>query len=504
MKASGKRCGTCIDRKVRCDRGLPACSTCLRSNRVCQGYNLRLSWPRGNDKKRLILGPDPEKGRKSRPRSTRRARWVHATSWDVGVFYHLAGLDRDVSVAAFKLRLRPALSTTLLLGMTGGERDLLHFFEGAVSQILTTFSEQPLGSILMRIALSSDSPSCIAVRKSMLALSTLLRHGLSWQSERLKLCAIRALMASAEDGITLTNAAQHVAAGMLLCIFEIHTNSSASNQWLTCVAGATNAIANLTFDPFGQDPDLSALLDWAYYHEVLSEFSLRHWRPEAWSSERVLLRCSSLSTTHPVPCLRLQRRNDTLRLLSEACAIVQSPSDPRSKCSKYISRICDMQRRLEQGPTSNCPSDTRTPAAGSLAVSVGDTNSSAVTNRLCRIATLIYLIRASGIASDDACDVADHIGAGLSLLRSLPYCKQPFPLLIIGFEAKSDEDRMIILDLVARTEKNPAARSMECARTLLHAIWSQSDLIDEGEGVVEYLDMMTGVISLGGVLPPFA
>lgn len=33
------------DRKVACDQGRPACRNCVASDRTCQGYGLRLSWP---------------------------------------------------------------------------------------------------------------------------------------------------------------------------------------------------------------------------------------------------------------------------------------------------------------------------------------------------------------------------------------------------------------------------------------------------------------------------
>lgn len=39
-------------RKIQCDGGLPACAKCARAQRVCQGYEMRLSWPREGDRRR--------------------------------------------------------------------------------------------------------------------------------------------------------------------------------------------------------------------------------------------------------------------------------------------------------------------------------------------------------------------------------------------------------------------------------------------------------------------
>lgn len=37
-------------------------------------------------------------------------------------------------------------------------------------------------------------------------------------------------------------------------------------------------------DRNGQDSDLSSLLDWVYYYDVMARFGLRHWQREASSS----------------------------------------------------------------------------------------------------------------------------------------------------------------------------------------------------------------------------
>lgn len=43
-------------RKIQCDGTLPTCMKCDRSQRKCEGYELRLSWPREGDNKRALKG----------------------------------------------------------------------------------------------------------------------------------------------------------------------------------------------------------------------------------------------------------------------------------------------------------------------------------------------------------------------------------------------------------------------------------------------------------------
>jgi hypothetical protein len=100
---------------------------------------------------------------------------------------------------------------------------------------LAIFDRDPkqLCNVLMRIALSeSNTSSSTAVLHSLLALSSLHRYGVQSQAIELKISGINALAkASRSDRIVIGEAIQHIAAGMLLCSFEIQRASCTSSQW---------------------------------------------------------------------------------------------------------------------------------------------------------------------------------------------------------------------------------------------------------------------------------
>jgi len=77
----------------------------------------------------------------------------------------------------------------------------------------------------MRVALSEGAASA-AVLQSLLALSSLHRHGLQSRAARLKLSALSALAASAKAGVNAYEAIFHIAALMLLCCFEVRVQST--------------------------------------------------------------------------------------------------------------------------------------------------------------------------------------------------------------------------------------------------------------------------------------
>lgn len=73
----------------------------------------------------------------------------------------------------------------------------------------------------MRIALAGNTPSSVAVLRSLLALSSLHRYGIQVQAIELKISSLNALAAASMSNFGAKEVIQHVAAGMLLCSFEV-------------------------------------------------------------------------------------------------------------------------------------------------------------------------------------------------------------------------------------------------------------------------------------------
>ncbi|QKX57685.1 uncharacterized protein TRUGW13939_04803 [Talaromyces rugulosus] len=127
------------------------------------------------------------------------------------------------------------------------------------------------------MALANDSPSVAAVFQSLLALSSVHRDGLQSQAADLQVATLRALVvAPKSDDIGSMEAAQLVAAGMLLCSFEIKHASCTSGQWITHMPGAKPMIRVCQLN---RHSEFSTLLDWVYYHDTLSRFSMVYWNP---------------------------------------------------------------------------------------------------------------------------------------------------------------------------------------------------------------------------------
>lgn len=86
-----------IARKVGCDRTLPSCNRCLKANRVCQGYGVRLFWPNEGDKRRAVVQRLPRKVNTKDPGTF---EFIHTSTWDVMVYDILADGDRSSKFCA--------------------------------------------------------------------------------------------------------------------------------------------------------------------------------------------------------------------------------------------------------------------------------------------------------------------------------------------------------------------------------------------------------------------
>ncbi|OHW99958.1 hypothetical protein CSPAE12_01188 [Colletotrichum incanum] len=495
-----KRCGTCISRKISCDRRHPRCSNCVRSNRVCQGYGLRLSWPRDDDRKRMIVsraGPFLKTSGRSNL-SSGLSHMINATSWDIEVHQHL-NTSHGGPVPALRYSLSWSMS-----GLSATEQDLFQFFQNKVAVGLSSFSSKPLGYTLLRLASSDDSLASVALKRSLLAVAFQYRYGPGLRGEELKLSAIHALTASAAQGIQPQSAVQHVAAGMVLCLFEIRRSSASSNHWLCYLRAAGKVIESVSLQSFGRVTDGPILLEWIYYHEVLARFSLRHWRrPDGRVPSHVCF--TKLPCYLPEEKARwhaateiiqwqkpteYQRFFAPLHLLSEVAAEVLPPKDPITHGEEYKAKIENLGEEIRNLKVPR-PLDPTTRRAATKA-------------EVFRISTLVYLSRSTGQDSIHPSELPLLVDKALCLMKHIGTCEWPLPLLILGCEARTDIERLRILDLMSSTDTTAHDHDLHSIKVLLEALWTQDDLHAENDVKPDYTEKLSAVFTASRLLPHFA
>jgi hypothetical protein len=70
-----------LDRKVSCDKTVPKCLRCTKAKRECEGYGLRLTWPKENDNRALIPNAHLDTDRPALAGGD--YQWIHVVPTDI-------------------------------------------------------------------------------------------------------------------------------------------------------------------------------------------------------------------------------------------------------------------------------------------------------------------------------------------------------------------------------------------------------------------------------------
>ncbi|KAM5366805.1 hypothetical protein ACJZ2D_010345 [Fusarium nematophilum] len=508
-------CGTCRDRKVLCDRTRPTCLRCSQSGRRCTGYGVRLSWPRDDDTRRTLVGPAAAN---KAPSSTSRVelQLVNAFSRDIEMHDLISASDTNYGFIAAaqpggtifqvlkkrQVHLTQAAQPTptapgpwLASNLSRAEMDLFQYFIHRASTSLTAFGHDApeLRDVLIRMALHDDSPSATAVLKSALALASFHRDGSQPRAAQLKISALRTLAASTHGDISATESIRHVAAGMLLCNLEIQQSSTSSSHWLWYICGSKTIIKSAKLDESTRDRDLTVLIGWVQYHDVVTRFSLRHWSPKP-TLDHEEMRDATFHPFEPPVCAKELPANlsgpfhEVLYLLSEVCDTVVPPSDPLYHTDNYREYLKVLEWKLRKVQVTGLDASTAVATAASVV-------------ELFQLAALVYLENASTDSPRESRKLVGWIGQGMARLRQLETCQWLFPVLILGSEAQTDQERIDILGLIARTQTQTPGRSLEPVRSIIQSIWVQGDLSDQELGYVQKLGIVFS--STSKVVPAF-
>jgi hypothetical protein len=122
------------------------------------------------------------------------------------------------------------------------------------------------------------------------------------------------------------------------------------------------------------------------------------------------------------------------------------------------------------------------------------------TMELFKMAMLLYLSRANEYFLGHNTKTQTLVEQGFERLAKLRFCDRHFPVLIFGCEARTDEQRAAILDLMSRTAERVPSRAFTYTRIILQAVWTQDDLAD---GPLEYWQKLSQIIKRCTNLPTF-
>ncbi|KAK1830667.1 fungal-specific transcription factor domain-containing protein [Podospora conica] len=454
---------------------------------------VKLSWPPAGDHRRALVGRSAETETPANA-LVNVARMIHVSHRDVELYYQDANSGTENPGLQVFLDVPQPFDPTIF---HAERHDLFQYFQLVACRSLAVFGHDPvkLGNALVRIACASDTTSAIALTHAILAMSALHRSKVHSQAFELKISALRALTAASGNDIGTLEATQHVATVMLLCTFEIQYASCTSGDWTWYLHGVKTVIEAAGLDKLSGHEEMTILLDWVHYHDVTARFSLRHWMRESVGVPSTSLCITSMSTTVCVSPIRSKVPRSPhagaalIELLADVGEAVstklpESATAPEVEDHRNYLNILDWRIRNAKVPLWQ-GADDDTP----------------LMLELYQLSLLMYLHRASGDRFlNQPSKTQGYTERALFLMQRLQSCDRQLPVFIIGCEARSDEQRGIVLDLMARSERRPSSRSFNYVRLMLEGLWARDDLAD---GDLGYWDRVTTIITRCKVVPSF-
>ncbi|CAG9984578.1 unnamed protein product [Clonostachys byssicola] len=392
-------------------------------------------------------------------------------------------------------------------------KELVDYFQTAAHRSLITFAvdTSPIRDSVLRMALARDAHSGLAIFYAILAISSLCRRGLHQEAVQYKLAAIHVLFEYVKGGsIGPADAAQHVAACMLLAAFEVRskdfekkfgyevtalftqiiTPHESSGEWLRYVRMAADLIQRNQLEVHLAADDVRNVLDWAHYQSALSKFTTAHTKgatvkPNSFESDDPdIIAISQLPTILDYP----SSRTKILNLLSTTFDTIIDPRSQLGQSEGYKDRLVNLKRIIQAFPvtplynnTSPCPKTTE----------------------LYRIVTIIYLYRASQGFLQFSEEIESLTNRAYSMPNEWPCCFHFFPVLILSCEARTEERRLWILRLLKRSSHGPRGRELQALRIAVQSLWVQQDLHADSDVLINYYGLISSVVSSSSSLTPF-
>lgn len=258
---------------------------------------------------------------------------------------------------------------------------------------------------------------------------------------------------------------------------------------------ARTLIDNAGLDSQSFQGEVSRLLDWVEYHMVMSRFSHRHWYLNGESTRGVRNFASvDQETCHSRKVKTASHcSHELLRHLYNMFDMIRKPTDSLYHSDEYENSL----RCLENKITSVVPL-----APKGIPDTMSDLSTAWVaTMDLLKLAALIYLKRASRNFSGTSPQIDAMVEKAHVLLDDLGTFNLAFPLLIIGCEARTDEQRMRILEHIERAMRTSTLRSLHGLQNILQQIWVQDDLAVDYE--LDYLKKLDAIISSYQIMPSY-
>lgn len=176
--------------------------------------------------------------------------------------------------------------------------------------------------------------------------------------------------------------------------------------------------------------------------------------------------------------------------------MVRKRGDSKLKPNEHSDAVYSLERRLLNIDQQLC---------GGIDVEefhvIGSRVHYTMISRLFQLSALIYLDRVARGSPISSSKSQAYARDAFDTLRNHGVCERPLPMLLMSLQAERDEDRMLILGILASMTKDLPLSNLDMTERMIRRIWAQQDL--HGVESTDALFVLNAVISANQTLPSF-
>ncbi|KAF2814254.1 uncharacterized protein BDZ99DRAFT_234292 [Mytilinidion resinicola] len=488
-----QNCWTCKDRKIGCDRILPTCQNCSRTNRLCQGYGMKLAWPDtksdGRRKQKRYSIEHNFTQLSSRYRKFRGGlAFLNTTAFDVkGIAPSLLDLITENPSEVMVPRIMRSLSLNPTL--TENDGLLLSYYDTVLARMITTIDDDNNGfrTNILPMALSSED-STKSLLKATLALAS-FHLSKTEDAIQYKMAAFKRLCISL--WISKNSVAAQAASCMMLCVYSVFDPTDSS--WPLHLKAAKD-ILKVIPEAARTDFPLPFLSVWVDYHDILSEYSQRYPTFSGTSASDVIVPSSDDNDRKIVGLLGCSP--EVMRLIGcinhlRALIIRSRTHGPDSGIVQLASIIRYRLQGLNQEVSFRLGQNAGTVDAGRVRR----------TAEFYRIGALLYLHQVAPESSLTAEYVPGLVREAFELMDWMEICTSPWPLFMLACHVTSDIDRIRVLDILDSMDEKRRIGNVQIVRGIIKTLWKQNDLRSDQRN--EHIDDWRDLIDTSAGIPSF-
>ncbi|KAJ0108792.1 uncharacterized protein J7T55_011283 [Diaporthe amygdali] len=373
-----------------------------------------------------------------------------------------------------RISARPSLALSPHSPVVGEDAMLLAYYEQIIAPMCsTTRALNGFRHHILSIALSRRDRATRALCRSMLAIAAHHRQrpraALTHKTGAMK--ALYESLAAPSDDDSVLGAEAQLATSMMLCMYDVFDEQEA--QFHLHLNGAKKILSKMS--PLQREHPVSQfLMEWLLYYDVLSDFA------HPCRSIQDELRLPFYS--NPVPNLIVGLLGCSIEVFESISSINQMRTmildlDAEHHVpDKTFEQRAAVEQKLQIAWQQLSPDEVATSTDAQMKAALA-------TAELYRLASLLYLQRVVPDIGDEVRRAA-YLRQAFAALNDVPVATGPWPVFIVACEARTDEGRIYILEILDQMDKVRNVGNVRVMRTILETIWKQQDL-REHSGMTE-------------------